>query len=59
MSRSYLGLLVGLFLGAVLIFDNFGGMLIVALIGVLGFGIGKILDGELDVTQYLQGRTRR
>ncbi len=59
MSRSYLGLLVGLVLGVVLIFDNFGGMLIVALIGALGFGIGKILDGELDVNQYLQGRTRK
>lgn len=58
MSRSSLGLLVGLILGIVLIFDDFGGMLIVALIGAIGFGIGKILDGELDVAQYLQGRRK-
>ncbi len=59
MSRSTLGLLVGLFLGAVLVFDNFGGMLIVALIGVIGFAVGKVVDGELDLAQYLQGRSRR
>ena len=58
MSRSSLGLLVGLILGVVLLFDDFGGMLIVALIGAVGFGIGKIIDGELDVSQLMQGRRK-
>ena len=51
MSRSTLGLLVGLVLGYAAIFCGFGDMLIVALIGALGFVAGKALEGELDLSQ--------
>lgn len=51
MSRSTLGLLVGLALGFAAIFGGFGDMLIVALIGAIGFAAGKALDGDLDLTQ--------
>jgi hypothetical protein len=33
-------------------------MLIVALFGIVGFIIGRVLAGELDLTQYLGGRRR-
>jgi hypothetical protein len=59
MPRSTLGLLVGLVLGAVLVFDGFGSMLIVALVAAVGFVVGKALDGELDLTPYVEGRRRR
>lgn len=51
MSRSTLGLLVGLALGFAAILGGFGGMLLVALIGAIGFAAGKALDGELDLSQ--------
>lgn len=51
MSRSTLGLLVGLALGYAAIFGGFGDMLIVALLAALGFAAGKALEGDLDLTQ--------
>jgi len=51
MSRSTLGLLVGLVLGYAAIFGGFGDMLIVALIGAVGFIAGKALEGDLDLSQ--------
>ncbi|MDQ2750196.1 MAG: DUF2273 domain-containing protein [Actinomycetota bacterium] len=56
MTRSTLGILVGLALGAVLVFGNFGDMLIVALFAIIGFVVGKVLDGDIDLTPYLSGR---
>ena len=51
MTRSTLGLLVGLALGSAAIFGGFGDMLIVALIAGIGFGVGKALDGDVDLSQ--------
>lgn len=51
MSRSTLGLLVGLVLGYAAIFGGFGDMLIVALIGAVGFIAGRALEGDLDLSQ--------
>ncbi len=50
MSRSTLGLLVGLVLGVVAVFGGFGDMLIVALVGAVGFVAGKALEGDLDLS---------
>jgi len=51
MSPSTLGLIVGLVLGYAAIFGGFGDMLIVALIGAIGFVAGKALEGDLDLAQ--------
>lgn len=51
MSRSTLGLIVGLVLGYAAIFGGFGDMLIVALIGAIGFVAGKALEGDLDLAR--------
>ncbi|HEV2888102.1 MAG TPA: hypothetical protein VGX49_14415 [Jatrophihabitans sp.] len=56
MTRSTLGILVGLALGFALAFGSFGQMLIVALFAVIGFVVAKILDGDLDLSQYVSGR---
>jgi ABC-type sulfate transport system permease component len=56
MTRSTLGTLVGLALGFALAFGNFGQMLIVALFAAIGFVVAKILDGDLDLNQYVSGR---
>jgi hypothetical protein len=53
MNRTALATVTGLILGLALVFGNFGDMLIVALLGAIGYGVAKILDGELDVQGWL------
>ncbi len=60
MNRTALATVTGLILGLALVFGNFGDMLIVALLGLIGYGIAKVLDGELDVQGWLsRSRFRR
>ncbi len=56
MSRTTQGLLVGLVLGLALAFGNFGQMLIVALLAIIGLVVGKVLDGDIDLNEYFSGR---
>ena len=59
MNRTALATITGLILGLALVFGNFGDMLIVALLGAIGYGIAKILDGDMDVAGWLsRGRSR-
>ena len=58
-SRTALGLVVGLALGFVVVFAGFGEMLIVALFGAIGFVIAKVLEGDLDLARYVSSRDRR
>jgi hypothetical protein len=59
MNRTALATITGLLLGLALVFGNFGDMLIVALLGAIGYGIAKVLDGELDIAGWLsRGRSR-
>ena len=53
MTRTTLGIVIGLALGLALAFGSFGQMLIVALFAVIGFVVAKILDGDLDPGSYL------
>ena len=53
MNRTALATVTGLILGLALVFGNFGDMLIVALLGLIGYGIARVLDGELDVQGWL------
>lgn len=58
MNRTALGTITGLILGLALIFGNFGDMLIVALLGAIGYGVARVLDGDMDVPGWLT-RSRR
>ena len=53
MTRTTLGIVIGLALGLALAFGSFGQMLIVALFAVIGFVVAKILDNDLDLGSYL------
>ena len=53
MTRTTLGIVIGLALGLALAFGSFGQMLIVALFAVIGFVVAKVLDGDLDLGSYL------
>jgi hypothetical protein len=57
MNRTALATLTGLILGLVLVFGDFGDMLIVALFGAIGYGIARVLNGDVDVSGWLS-RTR-
>ena len=60
MNRTALATVTGLILGLALIFGNFGDMLIVALLGAIGYGIAKLVDGDLDLQEWLsRARYRR
>ena len=59
MSPTALGLLTGLLLGLAWTIDGFSGMAVVALLGAVGFVVGRVIDGELDLTPYLGGRDSR
>jgi len=57
-NHTALATITGLILGLVLVFGNFGDMLIVALFGAIGYGVAKILDGDIDAQAWLS-RSRR
>ncbi len=56
-SNTVLGLLVGLFLGIAAAFGGLGAFLIVLVLGVIGVGVGRWLDGKLDINDFT-GRNR-
>jgi len=58
MNRIALATITGLILGLVLVFGNFGDMLIVALFGAIGYGVAKVLEGDIDAQAWLS-RSRR
>lgn len=62
MSLPITGLFAGLILGLAEVLEGFGNMLIVALCGIIGFVVVKVIEGDLDLSTYLgnrPGRTRR
>jgi hypothetical protein len=60
MNRIGLATMTGLILGLALVFGNFGDMLIVALFGAIGYGIARVVNGDVDVPGWLsRGRGTR
>jgi hypothetical protein len=53
MTRTALGVLVGVALGLTVAFGSFGQMLIVAVFAIAGFVVARVLDGDLDLSAYL------
>ncbi|HEV8054924.1 MAG TPA: hypothetical protein VGP51_00380 [Nocardioidaceae bacterium] len=58
MPPTTVGLFVGLLLGFAWALTGFDGFLITAVFGVVGFVVGKVVGGQLDLTPYLGGRAR-
>ncbi len=59
MQPTVVGLLVGILLGLALILDGFSGMIVVAFFGALGYLVVKVVQGDIDLTQYLGGSSDR
>ncbi len=58
MQLPIVGLFAGLLLGLALILGNFGDMLIVALFGAIGVVVCKVIEGDLDVSQFTNRQRR-
>ena len=59
MTRTTTGLFVGLLLGLAIALAGFDGFLVTLVAGGIGFVIGRVLDGDLDLSPYLIGTGRR
>jgi uncharacterized membrane protein YeaQ/YmgE (transglycosylase-associated protein family) len=57
-SAPVVGLFVGLLLGIAWAVGGFSGFLLTAVLGVIGFVVGRVVSGQLDLTPYLGGRNR-
>lgn len=59
MNMTQTGLLAGLILGAAGAIGGFNAFLVALLVGLLGLVVGRVLDGELDISAILgRGRDR-
>jgi hypothetical protein len=58
MVPSVIGLFVGLVLGLAAAFGGVTALLVVAVFAGIGFAVGKVVEGEIDVSSYLSGRGR-
>ncbi|KJE24953.1 hypothetical protein FF36_00564 [Frankia torreyi] len=59
MRAAALGLITGLIAGLALAFGGFSEFLIVLVFGAVGLVVGKVVDGDLDITRYVGGDRRR
>lgn len=59
LSPSVLGVIVGLALGYAAAFGGFTEFLIVTIFSVVGYVVGKVLQGELDLGSLLGSRDTR
>jgi uncharacterized membrane protein YeaQ/YmgE (transglycosylase-associated protein family) len=58
MHPTIIGLFTGLLLGIAWVTGGFEGFVGTAVLGVIGFLVGKVVAGQLDLTQYLGGSRR-
>lgn len=59
MRIKYIGLIVGLIVGIVWMWLGLPKLAVVLVCGVIGYVIGRILEGELDVQRFIDDLRRR
>ncbi len=59
MRVKYIGLVVGLLVGIVWMWLGPEKLAVVLVCGVIGYVIGRILEGELDVQRFIDDLRRR
>ncbi len=55
MNFTTMGLLYGLFLGIAAAFGGWSAFLTVLVLGTLGLFVGRVLDGQIDLSAYVNG----
>ena len=56
MTNARFGTIVGLALGAIWVFGGFSGAVLAGVLAAVGFVIGLLVEGRVDVTEYLGHR---
>ncbi len=59
MTTSRFALVIGLVLGVVATFGGFGYLIIVAVFAAVGWGVGMVLEGKVDLGSVLGSATDR
>lgn len=59
MTITVIGLFTGLLVGLGIAIDGFNGFLLLVVFGAIGLVIGKVLDGDIDVSSVLNNATSR
>lgn len=59
MPTTTIGLFTGLLLGLALVIEGFGAMLVVGFVGAVGYLTAKVIDGDLDLSEYVGSPTNR
>ncbi len=59
MRVKYIGLVAGLLVGVVWMWLGLEKLAVVLVCGVIGYVIGRILEGELDVQRFIDDLRRR
>jgi len=52
------GLIVGLVFGVIWVRDSFADAVLVLVVGVVGYYVGAVLSGEIDMVEILARRSR-
>ncbi len=52
----YAGLIVGLVFGVIWVRDSFADAVLVAVVGLIGYYVGAVLSGDIDVMEILARR---
>ena len=58
MHPTVVGLFCGLILGLAWATGGFEGLVITAALGIIGFVVGKVVAGDVDLNQYFGGSSR-
>ncbi len=58
-TTKALGIIVGLLLGMTYALRGVSGTLEVAIFGIAGYLVVKVLEGELDVLEFFESRRRQ
>ena len=58
MRPSVVGLIAGIVLGFAATLGGLEGFLLVAILGAVGYVIGQVVEGRIDLAPYLGGRNR-
>ncbi len=58
MRPSIVGLIVGIVLGFAAVLDGLEGFLLVAIMAAIGYIVGQVVEGRIDLTPYVGGGNR-
>ncbi|MCZ9352150.1 hypothetical protein NGM36_20650 [Streptomyces mutabilis] len=59
MSMAVVGLIAGMALGFAGYFGGFGAFLLVAALGAVGFVVGRLLEGDMNLGDFFRSRDDR